>query len=41
MAGAALSTPNNFVVCGQKHKVCVLVFLVKMSGTLRKQNWTD
>ena len=24
----------NFVVCGQKHKVWVLVFLVRMSGTL-------
>ena len=26
------STPNNFVVHGQKHKVCVLVFLVRTSG---------
>ena len=24
---------NNFVVYGQKHKVLVLVFLVRMSGT--------
>ena len=28
-----LSTPNNFVVHGQKHKVWVLVFLVRTSGT--------
>ena len=34
MAGAALKTPNNFVVCGQKYKVLLLVFLVRMSGTL-------
>ena len=25
---------NNFVVYGQKHKRCVLVFFVRMSGTL-------
>ena len=34
MAGAALKTPNNFIVCGQKHKESVLVFLLRMSGTL-------
>ena len=28
-----LETPNNFVVYGQKHKVCVLVFLVRTRGT--------
>ena len=33
MTGAALETANNFVVCGQKYKVWVLVFLVRMSGT--------
>ena len=27
-------TPNNFIVCGQKHKLWVLVFLVRMSSTL-------
>ena len=28
-----LLTPNNYVVYGQKHKVWVLVFLVRMRGT--------
>ena len=32
--GWALSTSNNFAVCGQKHKVWVLVFLVRISGML-------
>ena len=30
---------NNFVVYGQKHKVWVLVVLVRMSGTFWDQNW--
>ena len=29
---------NNSVVYGQKHKVWVLVFLVRFSGTFRDQN---
>ena len=28
-----LSTPNNFVVYGQKHKMRVLIFLVRTRGT--------
>ena len=36
-----LSTPNNFVVYGQKHKVWVLVFLVRMRGTRWDQIWAD
>ena len=30
----ATLTPNNFVACGQKHKAWVLVFIVRMSGTV-------
>ena len=37
----ATSNSNNFVVYGQKHKVWVLVFLVRMSGTFWDQNWAD
>ena len=37
----AFKTPNNSFVCGQRHKLWVLVFLVRMSGTLLNQNWTD
>ena len=32
---------NNSVVYGQKHKVWVLVFLVRTSGTFWDQNWAD
>ena len=32
--GKTLLTPNNFVVCGQKHKVWILLFLVRISRTL-------
>ena len=38
MAGAALLTPNNFVVCGQKYKVLVLVFLVERNTLKPKFN---
>ena len=38
--GCALSTPNNLVVCGQKHKMWVLVFWVIFRGTIWSQNWT-
>ena len=34
-------TPNNFVVHGQKHKVWVLVFLVRTSGTCWDQIRAD
>ena len=34
-------TPNNLVVHGQKHKVWVLVFLVRTSGTCWDQIWAD
>ena len=33
-----LSTPNNFAVYGQKHKVWVLIFLVRTRGTRCDQN---
>ena len=36
-----LLNSNNSVVYGQKHKVWVLVFLVKTSGTFWDQNWAD
>ena len=32
--GLATLNSNNSVVYGQKHKVLVLVFLVRMSGTI-------
>ena len=32
---------NNFIVYGQKHKVLVLVFVVRTSGTFWDQNWAD
>ena len=32
---------NNFLVYGQKHKVWILVFLVRTSGTFWDQNWAD
>ena len=32
---------NNFVVYDQKHKVWVLVFLVRTSGAFWDQNWAD
>ena len=32
---------NNFAVYGQKHKVWLLVFLVRMSATFWDQNWAD
>ena len=31
--GLATLNSNNTVVYGQKHKVCLLVFLIRMSGT--------
>ena len=36
-----LSTPNNIVVYGQKHKVWVLIFLVRTRGTRWDQIWAD
>ena len=27
-------TPNNFAIYGQKHKVWIFIFLVRISGTL-------
>ena len=39
--GLATINSNNSVVYGQKHKVWVLVFLVRTSGTFRDQNWAD
>ena len=37
----SLSIPNNFVVYGHKHKVWVLVFLVRTRGTSWDQIWAD
>ena len=34
----SLKPPNNFVICGQKHKVWVLVYQVRSRGTLLDQN---
>ena len=31
--GLATLNPNNSIVYGQKHKVCVFVFVVRTSGT--------
>ena len=39
--GLATLNSNNSVVYGQKHKVWVLVFLVRTSGTFWDQNWAD
>ena len=39
--GLATLNSNNTVVYGQKHKVWVFVFLVRMSGTFWDQNWAD
>ena len=36
-----LSTPNNVVVNGRRHKVWVLVFLVRTRGTRWDQIWAD
>ena len=32
---------NNSIVYDQKHKVWVLIFLVRTSGTFWDQNWAD
>ena len=34
----SLLSPYNFVICGQKHKVRMLVFLVRTRSTLCDQN---
>ena len=39
--GLATLNSNNSVVYGQKHKVWVLVFLVRTSGTFWDQHWAD
>ena len=39
--GLATLNSNNSVVYGQKHKVWVLVSLVRTSGTFWDQNWAD
>ena len=39
--GLATLNSNNSVVYVQKHKVWVLVFLVRTSGTFWDQNWAD
>ena len=39
--GLATLNSNNSVVYGQKHKVWVLVLLVRTSGTFWDQNWAD
>ena len=39
--GLATLNSNNSVVYGQKHKVWVLVFLVRTSETIWDQNWAD
>ena len=39
--GLATLNSNNSVVYGQKHKVWVLVFLVRTSRTFWDQNWAD
>ena len=39
--GLATFNSNIYVVYGQKHKVWVLVFLVRMSGLFWDQNWAD
>ena len=39
--GLATLNSNNYVVYGQKHKVWVLVFLVRTSGTFWDQNLAD
>ena len=39
--GLATLNSNNSVVYGQKHKVWVLVFLVRASRTFWDQNWAD
>ena len=39
--GVWFGNSNNFVVYGQKHKVWVLVFLVRTSRTFCDQNWAD
>ena len=38
---ANLKNSNTLAVYGQKHKVWVLVFLVRTSGTCWDQNWAD
>ena len=39
--GLATLNSYNSIVYGQKHKVCVLVFLVRTSGTFWDQIWVD
>ena len=41
MVYLATLNSNYSVVYGQKHKVWLLVFLVRMSGTFLDQNWAD
>ena len=39
--GLATLNSNTSVVYGQKHKMWVLIFLVRMIGTFWDQNWAD